>query len=139
RMKDSIARIGWRFVSAAFYASAGVSHIVRPAPFSSIMPAWVPAPESVVMSTGWAELSGAIGSVQPVSRGSRRAAGIGSALYAVCVFPSNIHHFASDMAKADHGFGLAYHIPRMVAQPVSVWSASWVANVIDWPFARRKG
>jgi uncharacterized membrane protein len=110
-MKDSIARIGWRFLLAAFYALAGVLHIVRPAPFLSIMPAWVPAPDSIVLLTGWAELLGAIGLVQPVSRGLRRAAGIGLALYAVCVFPANIHHFALDMAKADHGFGLAYHIP----------------------------
>ena len=137
-MKDSIARISWRFVLAAFYALAGVLHIARPAPFLSIMPAWVPAPELVVRLTGWAELLGAIGLVQPVSRALRRAAGIGLALYAVCVFPANIHHFALDMAKADHGFGLAYHIPRMVAQPVLVWLALWVANVIDWPFGRGK-
>lgn len=138
-MKDSIARISWRFLLAAFYALAGVLHIAHPAPFLSIMPAWVPAPDLVVMLTGWAELLGAIGLVQPVSRGLRRAAGIGLALYAVCVFPANIHHFALDMAKADHGFGLAYHIPRMFAQPVLVWLALWVANVIDWPFARGKG
>lgn len=138
-MKDSIARIASRFLLAAFYALAGVLHIVRPAPFLSIMPAWVPAPDLIVLLTGWAELLGAIGLVQPVSRGLRRAAGIGLALYAVCVFPANIHHFALDMAKADHGFGLAYHIPRMFAQPVLVWLALWVANVIDWPFARGKG
>lgn len=137
-MKESVARIAWRFALAAFYALAGVLHIARPAPFLSIMPAWVPAPELVVTLTGWAELLGAIGLVQPVSHALRRAAGIGLALYAVCVFPANIHHFALDMAKADHGFGLAYHVPRMVAQPVLVWLALWVANVVDWPFARGK-
>lgn len=137
-MRDSVARIAWRFVLAAFYALAGVLHIARPAPFLSIMPSWVPAPELVVLLTGWAELLGVIGLVQPASRKLRRAAGIGLALYAVCVFPANIHHFALDMAKADHGFGLAYHIPRMIAQPVLVWLALWVANVVDWPFAQGK-
>ena len=137
-MKDSLARIGWRFVLAAFYALAGVLHIAHPAPFLSIMPSWVPAPELVVLLTGWAELLGVIGLVQPASRKLRRAAGIGLALYAVCVFPANIHHFALDMAEADHGFGLAYHIPRMIAQPVLVWLALWVANVVDWPFAQGK-
>jgi uncharacterized membrane protein len=49
------------------------------------------------------------------------------------VFPANIHHFALDMARADHGLGLAYHGPRMLLQPVLVWLALWTGEVLQWP------
>ncbi len=126
-----------RWVLALFYLVAGVFHLASPQAFLTIMPDWVPAPAEVVMLTGIAELLGAIGLLQPLSPRLRQAAGIGLALYAVGVFPANIHHFALDMAKADHGWGLAYHLPRMVAQPVLVWLALWSGGVTDWPFRRR--
>ena len=44
---------------------------------------------------------------------------------------------ALDMARPDNGLGLAYHIPRMIAQPIIVWWALWVGGVTDWPFRRR--
>ena len=88
--------------------------------------------------TGIAEILGAIGLAQPWSKRTRRAAGIGLALYAVCVFPANINHFAIDMARADGGWGLAYHVPRMFAQPLLVWLALWGGGVTDWPLRRRR-
>ena len=126
-----------RCVLALFYFAAGVIHIVAPAPFLTIMPAWVPAPEATVLWTGIAELLGAIGLAQPFSAPLRRAAAVGLAAYAVCVFPANIHHFALDMAKVDHGAGLAYHVPRMFAQPLLVWLALWTGGVTDWPWKKR--
>ena len=124
-----------RWVLAAFYAFAGVIHLINPAPFLTITPAWVPAPEAVVLWTGVAEILGAIGLVQPWSRPLRQAAGWGLALYALCVWPANINHFAMDMVRADGGLGLGYHIPRMVAQPVIIGLALWVAEC--WPLRRR--
>ena len=121
-------RIGLRWLLAAFYLLAGVIHLVRPAPFLTIMPAWVPAPEAVVLWTGVAEILGAIGLVQPFSQKLRQAAGGGLALYALCVWPANINHFIIDMGRADGGLGLAYHIPRMIAQPVIIWLAIWVSR-----------
>ena len=41
------------------------------------------------------------------------------------------------MARPDNGLGLAYHIPRMFAQPIIVWWALWAGGVTDWPFRRR--
>lgn len=120
-------RIGLRWLLAAFYLLAGVVHLVKPAPFLTIMPGWVPAPEAVVLWTGVAEILGAIGLVQPISPRLRRAAGWGLALYALCVWPANINHFIMDMGRADGGLGLAYHIPRMIAQPVIIWLAIWVS------------
>ncbi|MEC7160311.1 MAG: DoxX family protein, partial [Pseudomonadota bacterium] len=110
-----------RWVLAAFYALAGYLHLARPAPFLTIMPDWVPAPEAVVFWTGIAEILGAVALAQWSSLRIRHAGAIGLAAYAVCVFPANIHHFALDMARPDGGLGLGYHLPRMVAQPVFVW------------------
>ena len=126
-----------RWVLAAFYAAAGYLHLVRPEPFLSIMPSWVPAPEAVVLWTGVAELLGAAALVQWASPRLCRAGAIGLAAYAVCVFPANIHHFALDMARPDGGLGLGYHLPRMVAQPLFVWLALWTGGVTDWPWRRR--
>ena len=74
-----------RLLLAVFYFAAGVIHVIRPAPFLTIMPAWVPWPEAVVLWTGVAEILGAVGLVQPLSKPLRRAAGWGLALYALCV------------------------------------------------------
>lgn len=126
-----------RWLLAAFYALAGVLHLASPAPFLSIMPGWVPSPEAVVFWTGIAELLGAAALAQGISLPLRRAGAIGLALYAVCVFPANIHHFALDMARPDGGLGLGYHVPRMVAQPLLVWLALWTGGATDWPLRRR--
>ncbi len=126
-----------RWVLAAFYAFAGYAHIARPDTFLGIMPQWVPVPEVVVLWTGIAELAGAAALAQPWSAPLRKAGAIGLALYAVCVFPANINHFAMDMARENGGFGLAYHVPRMFAQPLLIWLALWVGGVTDWPLRRR--
>ena len=119
-----------RWVLALFYFAAGVIHLAGPAPFLTIMPAWVPAPEAVVLWTGVAEILGAAGLVQPFSAKLRQAAGWGLAVYALCVWPANINHFALDMARADGGLGLAYHVPRMFAQPAIIWLALWVGECL---------
>lgn len=126
-----------RWLLAIFYAFAGFMHLSKPDPFLSIMPGYVPEPEAMVFWTGVAELLGAAALVQPWSKQIRKAGAIGLAVYAICVFPANIHHFALDMARENGGLGLAYHIPRMIAQPVLVWLALWVGGVTDWPCRRR--
>ena len=128
---------GLRWLLSVFYAFAGYMHLANPAPFLAIMPGWVPAPQTVVFWTGIAELLGAAALVQWANSSLRRAGAVGLALYAICVFPANIHHFALDMARPDGGLGLGYHIPRMIAQPVLVWLALWTGGATDWPLRRR--
>lgn len=128
---------------AVFYGVAGYFHLVNPPPFLTITPLWVPWPETVVLLTGIAELLAAAGLIQPWSKPLRRAAGIGLAIYALCVWPANMNHFAMDMARADGGpnsggLGLAYHIPRMIAQPLIIWLSLWASGATDWPFRSRK-
>lgn len=129
-------RMVLRWALGVFYAAAGILHLVRPAPFLTIVPAWVPGPEAVVYWTGIAEIVGAAALLQPWSRSLRAAGGIGLALYALCVWPANMNHFALDMARADGGLGLAYHVPRMIAQPLIIWLALWVGEATDWPLRR---
>ena len=126
-----------RWVLAFFYAYAGYRHIVDPAPFLRIMPGAIPVPEAVVLITGIAELVGAAALIQPFSLRLRQAGGIGLALYALCVWPANVNHMLMDMRSPDGGWGMAYHVPRMIAQPLLMWLALWVGQVIDWPFTRR--
>ncbi len=130
------ARLAARFLLALFYAAAGVFHLVLPAPFIGITPHWVQAPGLVVALTGIAEIVGATGLIQPWSKELRRAAGWGLAAYALCVWPANFNHMMLDLAKADGGAGLGYHIPRLAAQPVVIWLALWAGGVTDWPWKR---
>ena len=131
-------RTAARWGLTLFYAVAGYFHLSEPEPFLRIMPGAVPRPESVVFWTGIAELLGAGALAQPWSPRLRSAGGIGLAVYALCVWPANINHFAMDLARPDGGWGLAYHVPRMLAQPFLVWLAMWTGGVTDWPLRRRE-
>ncbi|WP_170234831.1 DoxX family protein [Croceicoccus sediminis] len=134
---ESRKRMVARLVLAALYAYAGYAHIATPETFLKITPDWVPMAETVIFWTGIAELAGAIALAQPFSRPLRQAAGIGLALYALCVWPANINHMMMDLASPDGGWGLAYHLPRMALQPVLIWLALWTGGVIDWPRRKR--
>ena len=122
---------------ALFYTYAGYRHLVGPEPFVLITPGWVPMPETVVLLTGLAEIAGAAALAQPWSLKLRKAGGIGLALYALCVWPANINHMVMDLASDDGGWGMHYHLPRMLARPLLIWLALWCSRVIDWPFMRR--
>ena len=133
-MPESKPRMVWRTLLAAFYLLAGIAHLRSPGGFLAITPSWVPFPEFVVAFTGVAEIAGAIGLMIPRLR---YAAGIGLALYALCVWPANIHHMINNIAVGGETMGMAYHIPRMIAQPVIIWLALWASGVTNWPFVKR--
>lgn len=125
----SMIRAILRFVLSAFYAFAGYMHIMKPEPFVTITPSFIPNPQAIVFATGVAEILGAIALLQPFESRLRRAGGIALALYALAVWPANINHFAMDMARPDGGLGLAYHVPRMFAQPLIIVWALWAGEV----------
>ena len=131
-------RVAARWLLAVLYFGAGVLHLLQPAPFASIVPAWVPRPDMVVWLTGIAEIAGALALAQPWSVPFRKAAGISLATYALCVWPANFQHMALDLARPGSGLGLAYHLPRLAAQPLLIWLALWTASVTGWPFRRRR-
>ncbi|WP_126171958.1 DoxX family protein [Altericroceibacterium xinjiangense] len=125
-----------RWLLGLLYLAAGALHLIMPDPFLRITPGWVPEPEAVIRLTGLAELLGAAALLQPWSMHLRKAGGIGLALYALFVWPANIHHMMLDMARPDHGWRMAYHIPRMLLQPVLIWLALRVGGVTRWPRRR---
>ncbi|WP_340264752.1 DoxX family protein [Sphingobium mellinum] len=117
------------------YLLAGTAHLARPAGFVAITPAWVPWAPEVIAFTGLAEVAGAIGLAVPQLR---RAAGVGLALYALCVWPANLNHAINDIPLGGVHLGWWYHGPRLALQPVIIWWALWASGAIDWPFARKR-
>jgi uncharacterized membrane protein len=112
---------------AVLYSVAGILHILSPAPFLSITPAWVPWPAEVIFITGICEIAGAIGLFVPRLQ---KAASISLAVYAVAVFPANIKHAILDLGLDHPVLGLWYHIPRLALQPLLVWAALVAGRVI---------
>lgn len=132
---SSHIRTAARILLAAVYLVAGIAHLTRPAGFLAIAPSWVPMPETVIAMTGVAELAGAIGLMLPRLR---HLAGIGLALYALCVWPANINHAINDIPLGGIHLSWWYHGPRLALQPLIIWWALWVGGVTDWPFAKKR-
>lgn len=133
--RQSPTRTGFRWLLALIYFAAGVIHIRSPGGFLAITPDWVPFPQAVVFWTGVAEIAGAIGLMVPRLR---YAAGVGLALYALCVWPANMNHAFGDIAIGGTLLPWTYHGPRLLLQPVIIWWALWAGGVTDWPFAHRR-
>lgn len=133
-------RTGLRWLLALFYLIAGIAHLRSPEGFLAITPDWVPFPHQVIAFTGITEVAGAIGLLVPRTTigWARPAAGIGLALYALCVWPANFNHALNHIAfPGSEPLGWWYHGPRLAAQPLIIWLALWVGEVTDWPFRRR--
>jgi uncharacterized membrane protein len=132
-------RTALRWLLALFYFAAGVAHLRSPEAFLAITPGWVPFPHEVVAFTGIAEIAGAIGLLIPrtLIRWARPAAGIGLALYALCVWPANFNHALNNIAVGGESANWWYHGLRLPAQPLIIWLALWVGEVTDWPFKRK--
>lgn len=133
RDKPHMARKILRILLAIFYFVGGVFHLKSPEGFIEITPSWVPFAPQVIALTGIAEIAGAIGLMLPRFR---KAAGIGLALYALCVWPANINHAFNDIAIGGRDLSWWYHGPRLLFQPVFIWLALWVGEVTDWPFRK---
>ena len=124
-------RTGVRQLLVLLYLAAGAAHLAVPGNFLRVMPGWVPYPEAVILWTGLAEIAGAVALAQWFSKPLRHLAGWSLAAYALCVWPANINHML-----LDQGSNLAYHVPRMFAQPLMIWAALWSSGGIDWPWRR---
>ena len=129
------SRVVLRVILAVIYFGVGVVHLLQPDAFLPIMPAWVPEPRDVVLVTGVCELLGSTALLVPRLR---RWAGIMLALYAICVFPANIKHAIDNVNIPSLPSSWWYHGPRLLFQPVFVWWALFVGDVIDWPFGPKR-
>ncbi|GJE11615.1 MULTISPECIES: DoxX family protein [Methylobacterium] len=122
-----------RYGLAAGYAGIGIVHLLATDAMLPLMPAWVPEPRLVILVTGLCEIAGAVGLL---TRRFRRAAALGLALYAVCVYPANLKHAFEHIHIEGLPDSWWYHGPRLAFQPVFVWAALWAGGLIDWPSGR---
>jgi uncharacterized membrane protein len=129
--KFELARTALRFTMVGLYYLAGVLHLTIPGEFVTIMPTWVPAPHAMVIFTGWCELLGATGLLVPKVR---KFTGVMLAIYAICVFPANIHQAIAHIPLHGHVVGWGFSGPRLALQPVLVWWSLFCAGVVNWPF-----
>ena len=121
------ARTITRWLLALAYAYVGYLHLTAPAGFIAITPHFIPHAPLVVALTGCCELAGSLGLVMP-SGWVRRAAGIGLAAYALCVWPANFNHAIYNIPLGGVHLNWWYHAPRLAFQPVLIWAALWVSQ-----------
>lgn len=113
------------WILGPFYAAFGVLHLIAVDSFLPIMPDWVPWPALTVQLTGLAEIAGGLGLLVPRLR---RWAGLGLALYAIAVFPANLHHAFDGVHVPGLPDSWWYHGPRLALQPVLVALALWAGG-----------
>ena len=133
--KQDRVRTASRWILSLFYLIAGFAHLTRPGGFIAITPNWVPHPADIIALTGVAEIAGAAGLHIPTLR---KAAGIGLALYALCVWPANLNHALNNIPLSGVHLSWWYHGPRLLLQPLIIWWALWSSTAIEWPFGRTR-
>lgn len=112
-----------RIVLGVGMAAAGVLHFVYPRAYARIVPAYLPAPLTLVYVSGVAEILGGLGLLFPPTR---TAAAWGLILLFIAIFPANVN-----MAVNHTGFGPAPPPPwllwaRLPLQAVLIAWAYWV-------------
>ena len=133
RSMEAPGRIWLRRGLVGLYGLVGAVHLAAPDTLMPIMPAWVPEPRLVILGTGLCEVAGALALTRPALR---RAAGIGLALYALCVWPANIKQAVEGIVVPPLPDSWWYHGPRLAFQPVLIWAGLFAGGAIDWPFRR---
>jgi uncharacterized membrane protein len=133
--RSALARAIMRWILAVVFVAAGVGHLWAPEPFLAITPSWVPFAPQVIFVTGLCELAGA---VALVTTPLRWWAGVAFAAYALCVWPANFKQAIDGIELPHITNSWLYHGPRLAFQPVIIWWALYCANVIDWPWRRKR-
>jgi uncharacterized membrane protein len=132
--RSAIPRAVMRWVLGAFFAAAGIAHLLAPDALLAITPSWVPLAPQIIFVTGLCELAGA---VALVTTPLRWWAGVAFAAYAICVWPANFKHAIDGINLPHITNSWYYHGPRLAFQPVIVWWALYCSHVIDWPWRKR--
>ncbi len=120
-----------RVALAAFLATAGAGHFLRPEEFLQQVPPYLPAPELLVAVSGVVELGLALALVALPRH--RRLVGLLVALLFLAVLPGNIAQYT----EARDAFGLdsdAARLTRLALHPL-LWLWAFVAGDL-WPRPR---
>jgi len=86
--KDSGLRKISRILLSLFFVIAGFNHFRNPDIYLSMMPPWLPIPETLNLVSGAAEIMGGMSLLLPALR---NLAGIGLILLMLAVFPANLY------------------------------------------------
>ena len=78
-----------RLALGAAFMVAGTLHFVFPRAYESVVPPYLPAPLTLVLVSGAAEVAGGVGVAFGGPR-PRRAAGLGLVVLLAAVFPANV-------------------------------------------------
>lgn len=75
-------------LTGILFIGAGAYHLVNPRPYLTMIPPYLPAPATLVLVSGLAEIAGGVGVlIAPL----RRLAAWGLIALLVAVFPANLH------------------------------------------------
>jgi len=128
-------RLILRLLLALIYVAVGALHLSAADKFLAIMPPVIPFPKAVVLFTGACEVAGAVGLLLAPTRW---LAGVMLALYALCVWPANIYQALWHIPAPPLPDSWWYHGPRLAFQLVLIWWPLYAAELIDWPFGKRR-
>lgn len=123
RLQDALNSPTWkrrtRTGLGAFFIFTGITHFWVPTMFMSIMPKWVPHPETAVYLSGAGELAGGLGLF---SQKVRKTSALELILLLILVFPANIQMLL---------WAKKFPVPvwvlwaRLPFQPLLIWLLWW--------------
>lgn len=120
-------RLAMRIGMSAAFLFVGIDHLVTPERYLAMMPPFVPFHPEVIFFTGLCEIAGAVGLLWP--RFTRIAA-LMLALYAVAVFPANIHNAIYGLSVEGLPQSSTYYWIRLFFQPLIIVWALYAGGII---------
>ena len=120
-----------RLLLGTLFIGAGVLHFVRPGPYESIMPPYLPLHREFVYASGAAEIAGGAGLL---FRRTRRAAGIGLILLLLAVWPANVQMLLKARAA---GKPLLWEALLWARLPLQILLMAWVWRASRTESSRR--
>lgn len=124
-LKDT--RLAMRIGMAAGFFFVGTDHLLTPERYMPMMPPYIPFHGEVIFFTGLCEIAGAIGLLTPRLK---ELAAMMLALYAVAVFPANVHNAMNGLSVAGLPDANLYYWARLFFQPLIIWWALYAGGLI---------
>lgn len=124
-LKDT--RFAMRIGMATGFFFVGTDHLLTPERYLPMMPPYIPFHGEVIFFTGLCEIAGAIGLLTPRLK---ELAAMMLALYAVAVFPANVHNAMNGLSVAGLPDANLYYWARLFFQPLIIWWALYAGGLI---------
>jgi len=112
-------------IAAIFYAIAGSMHFIRPEPYITIMPPYLPWHRQLVAISGFFEILGGLGLLFPPSR---RMAAWGLVTLLVAVFPANLYMATNPIETGSASIPSLFRWSRIPLQILLIWWVLWCSK-----------